>query len=201
MSKFAPWRGQTTTPSSSPSPLAERAVVGEQRSSIARARRRCCRRRPRVTRPHDLHRPRRQLVERSRVEARPRASGSRCRRRPPTPPGSGVPLARCRATFSAPRPSRRALEPDRRQRDADLLEQLLLRDGCDLSGQRPRPSPVSIDVAACEIAQPRPENLTSWIVSPRRRRRRWSPRRRRAGSEPSACASACSSVPCPRGFL
>ena len=31
---------------------------------------------------------------------------------------------------------------------------------------RPCTISISIDVEACEIAQPRPENFTSWIVSP-----------------------------------
>ena len=61
-------------------------------------------------------------------------------------------------------------------------------------------SSVSIDVAACEIAQPRPSKPTSAIVSPSKRERDGtsSPQ---SGFCPSACASGASSSPCARGFL
>ena len=67
---------------------------------------------------------------------------------------------------------------------------------------RPFTISVSIEVAACEIAQPRPSKEMSSIVSPS------SPKRTKiatssphSGFWPSACASAGSSTPCPRGFL
>ena len=60
----------------------------------------------------------------------------------------------------------RALEADRRERDPDLLEQLLLRQLGDLVAVRPLTMSVSIEVAACEIAQPRPSKPISSIVSP-----------------------------------
>jgi len=64
-------------------------------------------------------------------------------------------------------PEQRALEPDRRQRDADLLQQVFLRSSAISAAVRgPETISISIEVAAWLIAQPRPENLTSSIVSP-----------------------------------
>ena len=68
--------------------------------------------------------------------------------------------------------------------------------------ERPLTISVSIEVAACEIAHPRPSNLTSSIVSPSSASATEivtsSPQ---SGFRPSAVASGDSIAPCPRGFL
>ena len=65
---------------------------------------------------------------------------------------------------------------------------------------RPLTMSMSIEVAAWLIAQPRPWNLTSAIVSPSKATaiETSSPQ---SGFCPSATASASSMTPCPRGFL
>ena len=68
------------------------------------------------------------------------------------------------------------------------------------STSRPSASSVSIDVAACEIEQPRPWNLMSAILPSTifRSIASWSPQ---SGLTPSADTSASSIVPWFRGFL
>ena len=99
-------------------------------------------------------------------------------------------------------PEQRALEPDRGQRDADLVEQLVSPMAATSPAVRPFTISISIDVEAWLIAQPRPRKRTSSIVSPS------SPNATKietsspqSGFWPSAAASGASSSPCPRGFL
>ena len=81
------------------------------------------------------------------------------------PAGSGVPFALCSATLSVVRPSiahlrRIGVSGIPISSSSSSLSSTATSDAflpCTIS--------VSIDVAACEIAQPRPENFTSSIVS------------------------------------
>ena len=126
---FAPWRGQIATPSSAVEvALAERAVVVRaavlERAVLAVQVVDAERDRARVD---DLHRAGRQLLDRADVELRHSLLQLEVARAPAHSSGSGVPFALCSATFSVAEAEQRALEPDRRQRDADLVEQLVLR--------------------------------------------------------------------------
>src|SRR6266571_1889281 len=113
----------------------------------------------------DLDRARQQLVHRTDVQQSHylRSSSSAM---PAHSSGSGVPFALWSASFSVERPSsahfRRTgvsgmpISSSSSSRGSVATSIALL----------PLTISVSIDVAACEIAQPRPENLTSSMVSP-----------------------------------
>ena len=134
----APWRGQTATPSSSVElALAERPVV--VRAAVldrAVARRPGCRRRPRSAPAWTIFTVPGGSSSTGATTMSAKAISRSSSSSPAHSCGSGVPLARWSATFSTPEPEQRALEPHRRQRDADLLEQVLLRQLGDL-GRRP----------------------------------------------------------------
>ena len=116
--------------------------------------------------------------------------------------GSGVPFALCSATFNTPRP--RIAHLRRIGVSGMPISSSSSSFGITATSVafRPFTSSVSIDVAACEIAQPRPSNARSSIVSPSSAKRTViatsSPH---SGFCPSARASCGSSTPWPRGFL
>ena len=83
--------------------------------------------------------------------------------------GSGVPFDLCSATFSTPRP--RIAHLSRTGVSGIPISSSSSSFGirATSSALRPTTISVSIDVAACEIAQPRPSKPTSEIVSPSKR--------------------------------
>ena len=86
--------------------------------------------------------------------------------KPASPSGSGVPFALCSATFSVVSPSSAHLRRTGVSGIPISSSSSSLSSVATSVAVRPCTISVSIDVAACEIAQPRPENLTSSIVSP-----------------------------------
>src|SRR5438270_1196592 len=123
----------------------------------------------------------------------------------PTPrhsSGSGVPFALCSATFSTPSPRIAHLRRIGVSGIPISSSSSSFGSAATSPAVRPCTSSVSIDVAACEIAQPRPSNPTFSIVSPSAPNLTVivisSPH---SGFLPSASASASSISPCPRGAL
>ena len=116
--------------------------------------------------------------------------------------GSGVPFALWSATFSTPRP--RIAHLRRMGVSGMPISSSSSSFGRTATSEAVRPctSSVSIEVAACEIAQPRPSKPMLSIVSPSAANLTEivtsSPQR---GFWPSACALAFSISPCPRGDL
>src|SRR5581483_3868927 len=112
----------------------------------------------------DLHLARRQLLDRADVQLGHYLSSSSSSSASPS--GNGVPLPLCSASFSVVSPriahfSRTGVSgiPISSSRSSFGIAATSL-------ALRPLTISVSIEVAACEIAQPRPENITSSIVSP-----------------------------------
>ena len=113
-----------------------------------------------------LHRPRRRLGERTGLDQHQASLISLAE--VPCSSSSGVPrLVQGYLEHAEPEDG---AEPRRRERNAYLLEQLVLRHRGDLFGVRPLTRSVSMEVAAWLIAQPRPSKPTSSITSPSPRR-------------------------------
>src|SRR4029450_356002 len=148
----------------------------------------------------DLHLARRKFLDRAHVELWHYVSSISSSSAKPS--GSGVPFPLCNATLSVVRP--RIAHLSRTGVSGIPISSSRSSFGIAATSLafRPFTISVSIEVAACEIAQPRPENLTSSIVSPS------SPKATeivtsspQSGFSPSAVASGDSIAPCPRGFL
>ena len=80
--------------------------------------------------------------------------------------GSGVPFALCNASFSVERPSSAHLSRTGVSGIPISSRSSSRGSVATCIALRPFTISVNIEVAACEMAQPRPENFTSSIVSP-----------------------------------
>ena len=109
----------------------------------------------------DLRRAGPELVERRDVDLRHgSASSSRSSPMPRHSSGSGVPFARCSATFSTPSPRIAHLSRIGVSGIPISSSSSSFGSTATSAALRPFTSSVSIDVAACEIAQPRPSKPT-----------------------------------------
>ena len=113
-----------------------------------------------------------------------------------------MPLALCSATLSVPRPSSAHLRRTGVSGIPTSSSSSSFGSSAISVAVRPVTISVSIEVAACEIAQPRPERADSSIVSPSAAKRtKIETSSPQSGFTPSAVASAPSISPWPRGFL
>src|SRR5512133_992888 len=120
-----------------------------------------------LARVDDLDRAGRELLDRSDVDLG-HAPGyfSSSSSRPAHSSGSGVPLARWSATLSTPRPSSAHLRRIGVSGMPISSSSVSLGSTAISPAFRPLTISISIEVDAWLIAQPRPENFTSSIVSP-----------------------------------